>query len=198
MAAGAPMQNNDARNYGPLGSNRNQVLVMNYSWALPGVGNRLVGAVLNHWTYSGLVTVTSGAPYTPGFINFFGTDYTGSANESARLVQTGNALANVPAGDIFNPNAFTEPAGNGTVQLGNVGTNPLTLPGYWDADMTVQKFIPVGFSEGSGFSIQAQAYNVFNHPQFVGYGTNINLGGAAAPSSTNEARILSFNLRYQF
>ena len=199
MTLGAPYQSNDGRNYGLLSANRDQSLVVNYSWQLPGVGNNLAGAVLNHWTFAGLATVTTGAPFGPSF-NTGGVDYTGSTSEGPRPQQVSNPLANIPAGDIFNPAAFVPPtalAGSAT-GIGNVGSNPFTYPGYWDADMSITKFIPVGFTEGSGFSLQVQAYNVFNHAQFNGFGTNLNNAGYGVATGTQEARILAFNLRYSF
>jgi len=196
MTLGSPYQNNSARNYGPLGANRDQAFGINYSWALPGVGSNLAGAVLNHWTFAGLASFTTGAPYGVGFKS--NGDNTGSTNEGARVVEVSNPLANVPTGAILNVSAFQSPAANGTVNLGNLGSNPFNYPGYWDADMALTKFIPVGFTEGSGFSLQVQAYNVFNHPQFNGWDTTITDSTFGHATGTQEARILAFNLRYSF
>jgi len=188
--------NNHARNYGPLSSNRGQTLEINYSWRLPGVGNKLAGAALNNWTFSGLTSYTAGAPFSPTF-TANGLDFTGSANETARMNLVGNPLQNVPAGQILNPAAFAVPtAGSG--DIGNLGTNAFTLPGFSDWDMSFTKLIPVGFSEGAGFSLQVQAFNVFNHPQFTGYGGNWSNGNFAQPTGAAPARVVALNLRYQF
>jgi hypothetical protein len=195
MTLGAPYQNNDARNYGPLGSNRPQNLVVHYSWALPGVSNNFAGAVVNHWTFAGLYTYATGAPYGVSF-STNGVDYTGSTNEGTRIDEVSNPFVNVPAGMIFNPSAFAAPA---VGDIGNLGSNPFTYPGYWDADMALTKFIPVGFNEGSGLSIQVQAYNVFNHAQFNGFGTNISTTSSVGRATgAGEARVLAFNFRYTF
>ena len=163
------------------------------------MGNQFLGAILNHWTFSGLTTFNTGTPYGVSF-DTHGKDYTGSQNEGPRVDQVSNPNVNVPAGYIFNPNAFAPPPLTpGTPQIGNLGNNPFTLPGWEDWDMAFRKFIPVGFNEGSGLSIQVQAYNVFNHPQFTSFGTSL-----TSPSSfglatgTNEGRILAFDFRYSF
>ena len=188
--------NNNARNYGPLSIDRRQTLEINYSWALPGVGNNAAGAVLNHWTFSGLTSFSSGAPLSPTFTPK-GLDFTGSTNEGARLNVVGNPLENVPAGDILNPAAFAMPVA-GSSDIGNLGTNAYSLPGFTDWDMSFTKFIPVGFTEGSGFSLQVQGFNVFNHPELTGFGANWSNGNFAQPTSDAPARVLAFNLRYQF
>jgi hypothetical protein len=199
MTLGAPYQSNDARNYGVLSNTRAQTLVLHYSWALPGVGNNFAGAVLNHWTFAGLTTLNSGTPYDVSF-NTQGNDYTGSRSEGVRVNQVSNPFSNVPAGYIFNPAAFAAPPLTpGTAQIGNLGVNPFTLPGWQDWDMSFTKLIPVGFTEGSGLSLQVQAYNVFNHPQFTSFGTSISSSSSVGrPTDTNEARILAFTLRYSF
>jgi Carboxypeptidase regulatory-like domain len=207
--------NNDARNYGPLGTDRRQTLLINYSYDLPNAGkklnNKFVGAILDNWTLSGLTSFISGAPINPGFSAKGGFDVTGSSNETPRLNIVGNPKANVPAGFIFNPAAFAAPAigsaaGCGASCLGNMGVNPFYGKGINSWDMTMQKFIPVGKSERRGFKIQVQAFNAFNHPQFNAENTSgqFDSTGALTNSSFGKAtgdtgyRIMSFNLRFEF
>src|ERR1035438_1242406 len=59
--------------------------------------------------------------------------------------------------------------------LGNQGggSGDLTLPHKTNFDMTMTKNIPLGRSEKRVLKIQAQAYNVFNHPEITGIGTGI-------------------------
>jgi hypothetical protein len=160
------------------------------------VGNSLAGAVLNHWTFSGLTSYTAGAPFSPSFTTS-GKDYTGSASETPLLNVVSNPLENVPAGKLLNPAAFATPL-VGSGDIGNRGTNAYTYPGYTDWDMSFTKFIPVGFTEGSGFSLQVQGFNVFNHPQFTGFGTNWSNGNFGEPTATAPARVIALNVRYQF
>jgi hypothetical protein len=69
----------------------------------------------------------------------------------------------------------------------------------------MSKFIPI-FGERRGLRLEAQAYNVFNHPEFVGLGTGsvYNASGAQTSltagvfNSTLPARILAFSARLEF
>jgi hypothetical protein len=207
--------NNDARNYGPTSADRRHSLLINYSYDLPNPGqrmdNKFVGAVLDHWTFSGLTSFIAGAPINPSFSAQGSFDVTGSSNEGARLSIISNPKANIPAGHIFNPLAFAPPtvgtaAGCGPTCLGTMGVNPFYGNGINNWDLTMQKFIPLGSSERRGFKIQVQAYNAFNHPQFSAQNTTgqFNAAGKLTNSSFGKAtgdtgyRIMSFNLRFEF
>ena len=202
--------NNEARNYGPLSNNRKNLLSVNYAYRLPNLGkaisNKFVGAITDNWTASGIILVQSGAPFTPGCSSSSGTDITGSPNESARCQVVGNPYANVPAGLIYNPAAF---ALAGVGAIGNLGSNPLTQPGFYNLDATVSKVVPVGLGERRAFKIALQAYNVFNHAEFNGWVTSGSYSASLNPaalitsnvgavSGTRPARILETSLRFEF
>jgi len=200
MGPGALYQNNDARNYGPLASDRRQSLVINYSYQFPSPGksrgNKLLGAVADDWTFSGLTSFITGAPFSPTFTTG-GADITGSGNETARLNVVGNPMVNVPSGSIFNPAAFTAPLAN-SGDVGNLGVNALSQPGYQDWDMAITKFIPVGLEKGSGFSVQLQAFNVFNHAQFSTFANNVSNSNFGQATADTGARVMALNLRFTF
>ena len=60
--------------------------------------------------------------------------------------------------------------------------------------------------ERRGFRLQVQAYNVFNHPEYVGVGTGLQWDAsgkqtsvsAGVFNSTLPARILAFSVRFEF
>ena len=61
----------------------------------------------------------------------------------------------------FDPSSFAHNA------YGTEGTTPrgyFTGPGYWDADFTIKKAIPI--TEGKSFSVQMDTFNLFNHTNF--------------------------------
>lgn len=116
---------NDTRYYGPAGTDRHQNLLVNYSYDLPNItrkwNNAFLGFALDHWTFSGLTTLQTGAPYT---VSYSGGDITGSGSESPRPNYTGgikdlNAInsgsckgwgsAGAGIKYIFNPCAFAAP-----------------------------------------------------------------------------------------
>jgi hypothetical protein len=210
---------NEAWNYGRLGSDRRHNLQVNWAYELPRASRyvgKFAGVVLDHWTYSGVMSSTSGGPYNPGFGFASGStpDYTGTPDVSARIAVVGNPYANVPAGAYFNPAAFALPA-LGTAApsspvLGNLGggVGVLSYPHITNFDMTMGKFIPVGLGERRGLRIQVQAYNAFNHTEVNALNTTIQFnpatGAVVNPLQAGTAngtlpnRILAFGLRFEY
>jgi hypothetical protein len=210
---------NEKWNYGRLSFDRRQNLQVNYNYELPGAGRYLgkfAGVFLDRWSFSGLISITSGGPYSPGcgFATGSQPDYTGTPDVGARCLVVGNPYANVPAGAYFNPAAFALPA-LGTVSpatpvLGNLqgGSGVLSYPLVNNWDMTMSKFVPVGLGEGRGMRIQIQAYNTFNHTQINGINTGIQFnpttGAVVNPATAGTAsgalpnRILAFGVRFEY
>ena len=118
-------------------------------------------------------------------------------------------MANVPKGLYFNPAAVAPPALGTTITTPVLGTlgggaGVLSLPLVTNFDTTMSKFIPL--HERLGLKLQVQAYNVFNHPQFVGLNTGLTFDAAGNQtsltagtfSSTLPARVLAFSARFEF
>jgi hypothetical protein len=208
--------NNEVWNYGRLSFDRRQNLQTNWSYDIPGLGqkfhSKLLGAFVDHWTLSGIFSVQSGAPFNPGGPNVNGTapDYTGTPDVGARVNVVGNPMANVPAGLYYNPSAFAPPALGSTITtpvLGNLGggSGVLSLPKVVNVDATMSKFIPL-FGERKGLKLQAQAYNMFNHPEYNGVGTGLQWDAsgnqtslsAGVFNSTLPARVMAFSVRFEF
>ena len=212
------VSSNHSWNYGNLSTNRPHNLQVNWSYELPAVTphiGRLLGAVTDHWTFSGVASVQSGAVYNPSFAFSSGTvpSYTGTSAVTARMVVVGNPYANIPAGSFFNPSAFALPAlgtsSPSTPILGDMGggSGLLELPHVTNFDMTMSKFIPV-FGERRGLKIMVQAYNIFNHTEYSGLNSAIqfnpttgavsNPAVAGTPNATLPNRILAFTLRFEY
>jgi hypothetical protein len=206
--------NNLERNYGPQGADRRFLGAINYSYDLPKPGqalhSRVLGAVTDNWTLSGITSFSSGAPFTPGFSTTNGLDITGSADEGARINVVGNPFASVPQGTpglphgvmYFNPAAFAEPA-VGTI--GSAGVNIMYGPSFINWDMTLGKRIPLG-RETRSLTMRVEAFNVFNHAQFTGVNsgyifnasgvnTNANIG---ALTGERGPRVIALELRAAF
>jgi carboxypeptidase family protein len=185
--------NNLARNYGPQGADRRLLGAVNYSYDLPRPGqmlhSKVLGAVTDNWTLSGITGFSSGAPFTPSFTTTNGLDITGSASEGARINVVSNPFANVPQGTpglphgvlYFNPNAFAEPA-VGTI--GNAGVNVMYGPSYINWDMTLGKRIPLG-KESRSLTLRVEAFNVFNHVQFTGVNSSYIFNAAGQNTNSN-------------
>jgi len=207
---------NESWNYGRQGFDRRQNLQFSWAYDIPNVGkkmnSKILGAFTDHWTLSGILSVQSGAPFNPGGPNVNGTapDYTGTPDVGARVNVIGNPMANVPAGLYYNPAAFAPPALGSTITtpvLGDLGggSGVLSLPHWTNVDATMSKFIPL-FGERRGLRIQAQAYNVLNHPEYNGVGTGLTWDAngnqtsltAGVFNSTLPARVMAFSARIEF
>jgi len=207
--------NNHEWNYGNQGFDRPQNMQVNWSYEIPGLGkalnSKILGAVVDRWTLSGIFSALTGPNFNPGFsITPSTPDYTGTPDVGARINVIGNPFANVPAGRYFNPAAFAPPALGTTVTtpvLGNLGggSGVMFLPTIFNVDATMSKFIPI-FGEGRGLKLEVQAYNALNHPEFVGINTGMvfNTTGVQTSltpgtfSATQPARILAFSARVTF
>jgi hypothetical protein len=202
------VSNNYSRNYGPNSSNRPHTLAVNFIYYLPRPGralhNRVLSAVGDGWIVSGLMTASSGAPYTPSFTSTAGIDITGSASETPRINVVGdpNTTPSVP-GTYFNTAAFAAPA---VGAIGNAGVNILRQHSYSNFDLALGKTVPLGLGEGRILKLRLEAYNAFNHAQFttVNSSGQFNAAGAQTnlsfgfPTADRGPRILSLDLRFQF
>jgi hypothetical protein len=168
-------QNNDGfrnslypnQEYGPLDFDVRNRFVASYLYDLPfGTGQRFathlrpVDAVIGHWNWSGIVTLSNGTWFTvtDGDANFANSDGQQRPDVVPGVKATSKAC--IP-GTFFNTCAFQDPA---LGSLGNVGLNTLEGPGDKDVDFALLKTIPLG--ELRHIEFRAEAFNAFNHPNF--------------------------------
>lgn len=174
-----------AADYGPANFDRRHVFAANYVYTLPTFksGNRFTRAVLNGWQYSGVVAAATGAPFTPGL------SLSGVSSQNT----TGNSVANgtyegARVGYIYGCNPYTGSSNPwnrlnsacfvapqpGSLGLES-GLNWLYYPGYIDFDMSLQKEFAV--KERLHFQFRVDAFNVFNHPNFIYLNNTLNFSG---------------------
>ena len=148
-------------------------LSVSYSYALPfGKGRQYLtndgwlSTVVSGWETYGIVTVQSGRPFTVALLPEIDNSGTGrsilgfGANDRPNLV--GNPeLSNPTTGQWFNTAAFAFPA-PGT--FGNAGRNILDGPGYQTVNVSLLKNTVL--SERLTLQFRAEAFNLFNHPNF--------------------------------
>ena len=144
------------------------------------------------------MTYQSGQPFTIGCLTptttYFGCD----ANKVPGVSTTANAHT---ISQWINPAAFTAPPTATT--LGQSDYSPLggpseqaRGPSFYNIDASVFKEFPL--KESFHLQFRAEAYNLFNHPQFA----NPSSGNAAGnpnftviSASRNQPRILQFALK---
>lgn len=166
-----------------------------YLWEMPfgkgkpmlnygGVTNFLLGG----WQTNGILVIQSGLPFSP-VLQTSTTNGTGSRPDVVGAISYPGTLQR-----WFNPAAFGSPA---AFTYGNAGRNILFGPGRWNWDMSLFKNFVI--REQTRFEFRAEAFNVFNHPQF-GL-PNANIGNAQAgqiTSTVGNPRQLQMALRFQF
>lgn len=171
-------------------------LTLSYVWELPfGKGkaflNRggIVNALLGGWQTNGILSVQTGLPFSPVLQTSTTNTGTGSRPNVSGAPTYPKTLQH-----WFDTSAFNTPA---QYTYGNAGRNILFGPGRVNWDMSLFKSFAI--HEETRFEFRAEAFNIFNHPQF-GL-PNPNIGNAQAGSITSTVgnpRQLQGSLRFQF
>ena len=171
--------------------------------------NRVMDSVFGGWELGNLYILQSGQPFSVssqrstiavsgvgnGYANYAGTD------RSIGVVERqGSGVF------FFSPNQialFSAPAAG---QVGNSGRNQFNNPFFTELDSSLVKRFKI--TERHAVTFRAEAYNIFNHPNFGLAAANLNINNPASFgkfSSTlgtqvggSSARSLQLALRYDF
>jgi carboxypeptidase family protein len=180
----------------------------NFLYPLPiGSGYRFGGAahglaykLIAGWQWSGALNIQSGFPFTPQV----GANISGSGDTLSPDVPnlnpnfTGPVILGKP-GRWYDPNAFLLPLA-GT--FGNVARGSFIGPGFWNLDTSLAKKFNV--TEQVNMQFRAEAFNVFNHPNFaspnplVFSGNNYNSSAGSITATSNASRQIQFALKLLF
>lgn len=150
-------------------------------WELPaGAGKARLQSgpaawILGNWQLNWNVIARSGQPFTPtvdgdpanlGFSGYSRPNVVGDPH-----------VSNPTAEEWFNVVAFTPPVNS----FGDAGRNILRVPGFWNADLGLQRNVPL--AGGRNLQIRAEVFNVFNH---INLGNpNVNITNTAAGTITS-------------
>jgi hypothetical protein len=165
------------------------------SYDLPNVyNNKFAGALLHHWGLDDRFSARTGFPVNPlgpGFV-----DTTTMQVEPSELNLTGapiylygsqcaavyaNGLG-CPGGRAINPAAFS-PAASG--RQGDAPRNFARGFGAWQMDLAVRREFPI--YERLKLQFRAEAFNVFNHPNFGTINTNYCVAGPGTGCTFGQA-----------
>jgi len=175
--------------YGPSAFDHTHVFVASYVWQTPSLRNTngFVHHVLGDYELSGIVSASSGRPFT--VLQGVELSGTGIGNDRGTV-----CTARGPAGDPcaagtpytstacgtatgckswFSATAFEPSKVNGannpvlfnSFTFGNVGKNPFRLPGASNWDVQISKYITV--TERIKIQLRGEYFNVLNHPNFA-------------------------------
>jgi hypothetical protein len=149
----------------------------------------IVDWVLGGWQTNGILAAQTGLPFTPVLQTSTTNTGTGSRPNVVGAVTYPGTLQ-----QWFNPNAFTSP---GPFTYGNAGRDTLVGPGRTNLDMSLFKNFVI--REQTRFELRAEAFNVFNHPQFGLPNATIGNGQVGQITSiVGNPRQLQMGLRFQF
>lgn len=138
-----------------------------------GISNMILGG----WQVNNIATFQTGLPFTPGLANPNTNGAGGSRpdrNGSGALGSSERTLQR-----WFDPSVFSRPT---DIRFGNAGRNILTGPGRVNFDTSL--FKDFKFKETFGLQLRAEAFNLFNTPQFNLPDATIGAATAGLISST--------------
>jgi hypothetical protein len=176
---------------GPSGYDVKHRFVLSYVWDLPfGQGRRwaqggLGTAVLGDWQFSGIVTLSTGRPFTV----FLNTGVNNGAPSWPNRIGDGRLDSPTPD-QWFDVAAFAAPPPN---TYGTSGRGVLYAPGTRTFDVSLAKRIPI---RNFRLQFRADAFNLLNTPQF-GF-PNANIGSATAgriTTTVGDNRQMQFALK---
>jgi hypothetical protein len=144
------------------------------SYDLPNVSqNRVIDALLHQWGLDDRFTARTGFPVTLTSGLSVVNPSTGGAYDGGLNIVPGQPFyiygsqcaavygSSCPGGRAINPDAFSEPAAG---ELGDAPRNFVRGFGAWQMDVAVRREFPI--HERLKLQFRAEAFNVFNHPDF--------------------------------
>ncbi len=187
-------------NWGPTPDDLRHNLVINHVYELPfGHGRRFVkdgflSYLVGPWNFSGVWSLHSGSPFTV----FYGTNVSNSSGGGTQRpdrVGSGKLSSGQSIDRWFDtsPASFAAPK---QFQFGNSGTGILTGPGYFNADLTLERHII--FRERYDLNLRGESFNSFNRANFNNPGSTIGTATAGVISGTQAARILQVAVKLAF
>ncbi len=156
-----------------------------YLLPFQGGSNGFTKRIVEGWSISPIINLQSGNPFSPIISRTDSNSLTGF--DRPNLVPGQPLLVPNPTpgstGQWINKDAFQTQA-NGT--FGNAGRNILTAPGFEDIDFAVSKNTAI--RERVSLQFRAEAFNLFNHPNFSQPGNNVLSGTFGKVTSTRTPR----------
>jgi hypothetical protein len=199
-------------------------LTFNYVWELPFFRNRkgMSAATLGGWQWNGIWAFQSGAHWSP-FDSRASRLKPNDGSENACSAPTFDPLNCVNVGGDYNldgekndrPNAMANHIHTTHAQwangfnlpdnffsapclgcVGNLGRNTFVGPSYWSADISLSKTFKL--SDRFRLQFRTEAFNVFNHTNFLIGNNNLNSSIFGMAGGTQPPRNLQFALKLSF
>jgi hypothetical protein len=199
----APQYTYDWKNgeYGRAALDRRHIFQVNYVYELPffRAQEGLKGHLLGGWQISGITQVGSGLPASastsgvdPGGVGIIGASAAG-----ARPDWLCNPNTNAPhtVAQWFNTGCFAD-VPQGIVRPGNSGRYIIEGPGSQRWDFSLFKNFQI--REGLKLQLRGEAFNVFNHPNPLGFTTAITGSTYGKVTSFHDPRLIQIGAKLAF
>ena len=205
--------------YGPSSFNQPQTLIIDYVYTLPFYKGQhgLEGKFLGGWEFSGITTALSGTSFSvvqpndpfacPTLPSGLCDPATTLPGQGLRGIGIGNPDGHIAArpnqiaavqktksvAQWFSTSSFQPAAG----QFGNTGYGSLLGPGLQKWDMALAKNTRIG--DRINIQLRAEAFDVFNHPNFDGVDSNMGDGSSfGTVNADHEPRLLQLGGKITF
>jgi hypothetical protein len=165
--------------------------------------NAVVNAFIGGWTFSGINTMTAGAPVTLTYsptsswvVSGISQEFRGSNNYRPNV--TGD-----PYGDkssitsYFNPANVTIPTDASQV-FGNAKRNSVYAPWFWQVDFVASKNFRLPIGSQTNLQIRFEAFNLFNRTNFGAPNGNRSSAAFGSITSTYDARQIQLGVKVTF
>ena len=167
----------------------------------PQFANRAAGAILGHWTVSGILRARSGDWQDP-IMNFDSAATGANARAQRPDLISSNTRGNQCKTDLRSKNptcrwydrdAFAVPA---LGKLGTAGQAILLGLGAWTVDFGLSRTFTI--REGQTMEIRMESSNVLNHTNLNDPDSNIESNQFGRITTAGDPRIVQFGLKYRF
>ncbi len=192
---------NIREDYGRAQLDRRHVLSINAVYELPWYTDQMgfVGRLLGGWQLSGVGTYYSGLPFTITTANrdTAGLGLLGPSASGFRPDVNCDPNSGGPEtiDKFFNTQCFADVSA-GVVRGGNAGRGVVNGPPTKRVDLSLMKNIR--FGETTHLQLRAEAFNIFNHTNFVTLSTAITATNFGAVTTVRDPRTIQLGAKFYF
>jgi outer membrane receptor protein involved in Fe transport len=165
--------------------------------------NAAVDAFIGGWTFSGINTMTSGAPvtftYSPAasfVVSGITQEFRGSNNYRPNVIGDPYGDRNAITG-YFNPANVVIPT-DPTKVFGNAERNSVSGPWFWQLDFVASKNFRLPIGSQTKLQVRIEAFNLFNRTNFQAPNGNRSSSGFGTITSTFDARQIQLGAKLMF
>jgi hypothetical protein len=156
-------------------------------------GHGVLGALVNDWTLTTVITRQSGVPFAVTQTTNFNA-FAGFGTQRPNLVGEPELPSDerTPA-RWFNTAAFaTAPV----FTLGSASRNPVRGPAYKNVDLAISRRLPI--RSGTALELRAEAFNLFNTPPFANPGATLGAATFGVISAAGDPRVVQLAAKFSF